>query len=55
VARPPAWFEVLARLPPSAPFAMTTLVGLDAVTWWQFRLSAVNHGGESERAERPPA
>jgi ABC-2 type transport system permease protein len=38
---PPAWFEVLAYLPPTAPFAMTTLVGLDAVTWWQFTLSAI--------------
>jgi ABC-2 type transport system permease protein len=38
---PPAWFEVLAYLPPTAPFAMTSLVGLDAVTWWQFALSAV--------------
>jgi len=38
---PPTWFEALAYLPPTAPFAMTTLVGLDAVTWWQFALSAI--------------
>jgi ABC-2 type transport system permease protein len=36
----PIWFEVLAYLPPSAPFAMTTLVGLGEVEWWQFVLSA---------------
>jgi ABC-2 type transport system permease protein len=37
----PIWFEVLAYFPPSAPFAMTTLVGLGEVQWWQFVLSAV--------------
>jgi ABC-2 type transport system permease protein len=37
---PPAWFEVLGYLPPTAPFVMTGLVGLDAVTWWEFALSA---------------
>lgn len=37
---PPTWFEVLAYLPPTAPFVMTALVGLDAVSWWQFALSA---------------
>ena len=31
--------EVLAYLPPTAPFAMPVLVGLGAVTWWQFVLS----------------
>ena len=31
---------MLAYLPPSAPFAMTTLVGLGEVGWWQFVLSA---------------
>lgn len=36
----PIWFEVLAYFPPSAPFAMTTLVGLGDVEWWQFALSA---------------
>jgi len=35
------WFHVLAYLPPTAPFAMTTLVGLGAVAWWQFLLSAL--------------
>lgn len=38
---PPTWFKVLAYLPPTAPFAMTSLVGLNAVTWWQFTISAV--------------
>jgi ABC-2 type transport system permease protein len=37
---PPLWFEVLGYLPLTAPFAMTALVGLGAVTWWQFALSA---------------
>jgi ABC-2 type transport system permease protein len=32
--------EILAYLPPTAPFAMPALVGLDAATWWQFALSA---------------
>jgi ABC-2 type transport system permease protein len=31
--------KVLAYLPPTAPFAMPTLVGFGAVTWWQFLLS----------------
>lgn len=39
-APPPTWYKVLAYLPPTAPFAMTGLVGLDAVAWWQFTLSA---------------
>jgi ABC-2 type transport system permease protein len=34
------WFRVLAYLPPTAPFAMTTLVGLGVATWWQFLISA---------------
>jgi ABC-2 type transport system permease protein len=39
---PPAtYFKVLAYLPPTAPFAMTALVGLGAATWWQFTLSAL--------------
>jgi ABC-2 type transport system permease protein len=38
---PPVYVQVLAYLPPTAPFAMTALVGLDAVTWWQFLISAV--------------
>lgn len=33
--------EVLAYLPPTAPFAMPTLVGLGAVVWWQFLLSVL--------------
>jgi ABC-2 type transport system permease protein len=31
--------KVLAYLPPTAPFAMPILVGLSAVTWWQFLAS----------------
>jgi ABC-2 type transport system permease protein len=31
--------EVLAYLPPTAPFAMPVLVALNDVTWWQFLLS----------------
>jgi ABC-2 type transport system permease protein len=38
---PPTWFKVLAYLPPTAPFAMTGLVGLNAVNWWQFALAAL--------------
>lgn len=37
---PPAWFDALGYVPLTAPFAMTGLVGLDAVAWWQFALSA---------------
>jgi ABC-2 type transport system permease protein len=33
------FFEVLAYLPPTAPFAMPVLVGLDLVSWWQFVIS----------------
>ena len=32
--------KVLAYLPPTAPFAMPVLVGLRAVTWWEFAASA---------------
>jgi ABC-2 type transport system permease protein len=32
---------VLAYLPPTAPFEMTAMVGIGAVRWWQFLLSAV--------------
>jgi ABC-2 type transport system permease protein len=32
--------KVLAYLPPTAPFAMPTLVGFAEATWWQFLLSA---------------
>jgi ABC-2 type transport system permease protein len=31
--------KVLAYLPPTAPFAMPTLVGFGEATWWQFLLS----------------
>ncbi|MFZ2057196.1 MAG: ABC transporter permease [Acidimicrobiales bacterium] len=34
------FFEVLAYLPPTAPLAMPVLVGLGAVTWWEFAASA---------------
>ena len=33
--------KVLAYLPPTAPFAMPTLVGFGEVTWWQFLLSVL--------------
>lgn len=33
--------KVLAYLPPTAPFAMPTLVGFGDAAWWQFLLSAV--------------
>lgn len=33
--------KVLAYLPPTAPFAMPTLIGFGEVTWWQFLLSVV--------------
>jgi ABC-2 type transport system permease protein len=38
---PSVFFDVLAYLPPTAPFAMPVLVGLGTVSWWQFALSAV--------------
>jgi ABC-2 type transport system permease protein len=38
---PSLFFHVLAYLPPTAPFAMPVLVGLGAVSWWQFAASAV--------------
>jgi ABC-2 type transport system permease protein len=31
--------KVLAYLPPTAPFAMPTLIGFGEATWWQFLLS----------------
>lgn len=37
---PSTFFDVLAYLPPTAPFAMPVLVGLGAVTWWEFAASA---------------
>jgi len=33
--------KVLAYVPPTAPFAMPTLVGFGEATWWQFMLSVV--------------
>lgn len=33
--------KVLAYLPPTAPFAMPTLVGFGDAAWWQFLLSAL--------------
>ena len=33
--------EVLAYFPPTAPFAMPVLVGLDQVQWWGFAISVV--------------
>jgi len=33
--------KVLAYLPPTAPFAMPTLVGFGQAAWWQFLLSVV--------------
>jgi ABC-2 type transport system permease protein len=38
---PSQFVTVLAYLPPTAPFAMPALVGLRAVTWWQFTLSVL--------------
>jgi ABC-2 type transport system permease protein len=32
-------FKVLAYVPPTAPFCMPVLVGLQQVTWWQFAIS----------------
>jgi ABC-2 type transport system permease protein len=37
---PSTFFDVLAYLPPTAPFAMPVLVGLGKVAWWQFAASA---------------
>ena len=38
---PSLFFKVLAYLPPTAPFAMPVLVGLDQVQWWQFAASVI--------------
>ena len=38
--KPSTFFEVLAYLPPTAPFAMPVLVGLSRVSWWQVAASA---------------
>ena len=37
---PSTFFDVLAYLPPTAPFAMPVLVGLGRATWWEFAASA---------------
>ena len=33
--------KVLAYIPPTAPFAMPVLVGLDQVQWWGFAISVL--------------
>jgi ABC-2 type transport system permease protein len=38
---PSLLFKVLAYFPPTAPFAMPVLVGLDQVVWWEFLISVV--------------
>ena len=38
-SQPSTFVEVLAYLPPTAPFAMPTLVSFGAATWWQFAIS----------------
>jgi ABC-2 type transport system permease protein len=35
------FFNVLAYLPPTAPFAMPVLVAINAVTWWQVALAVL--------------
>ncbi len=40
-SNPSPLIHVLAYLPPTAPFAMTLLVGLGKATWWEFTISAV--------------
>ncbi|MBO0883736.1 MAG: ABC transporter permease, partial [Mycobacterium sp.] len=37
----PIYIHVLAYVPFTAPFAMTALVGLGAVSWWQFLLAVL--------------
>ena len=36
---PSTFFEVLAYVPPTAPFVVPVLVALGAMTWWQFAIS----------------
>ncbi|HEY6472643.1 MAG TPA: ABC transporter permease [Acidimicrobiales bacterium] len=36
---PSLLFKALAYFPPTAPFAMPVLVGLDQVAWWQFLIA----------------
>jgi ABC-2 type transport system permease protein len=38
---PDLFFKILAYLPPTAPFCMTVLVGLNDVRWWEFTLSVL--------------
>lgn len=38
---PSTLVKVLAYLPPTAPFAMPTLVGFGQTAWWQFAASVV--------------
>jgi len=38
-SEPSMLIKVLAYLPPTAPFAMPVMVGLGAVTWWEFTVS----------------
>jgi ABC-2 type transport system permease protein len=38
---PDLLFKVLAYLPPTAPFCMSVLVALNAVSWWQFLASVL--------------
>jgi ABC-2 type transport system permease protein len=35
------FFDVLAYLPPTAPFAMPVLIAINAVAWWQVTLAAL--------------
>jgi ABC-2 type transport system permease protein len=35
------FFKVLAYFPPTAPFCMSALVGLNQATWWEFAASAL--------------
>ncbi len=50
------FFQVLAYLPPTAPFAMPVLVGIGIVSWWQFLasvlLSLIGTAGVALLAER---
>ena len=38
---PDLLFKILAYLPPTAPFCMPVLVGLNQVTWWEFVASVL--------------
>ena len=41
LGQPDLFFKVLAYLPPTAPFCMPVLVGLNQVTWWEFVASVL--------------